>query len=89
MRKENNMKRTKQITLSALIFFSLCSTLLAQKNFKTSKNYLGVDGKPFFITGVNYSPSTGWFQMLDNWNANGSGEYIARGGLEFLKQQFV
>ncbi len=62
------MKRTRQILVSTLILFSLYSTVLAQKNYQAGKNYLTENGKPRFITGVNYSPSTGWFQILDNWN---------------------
>lgn len=40
----------------------------AQTNATVGKKYLLVNGKPTFINGANYSPSTGWFQILDNWN---------------------
>lgn len=31
-------------------------------------HYLTVDGKPVFLTGANYIPSTGWLPILENWN---------------------
>jgi len=40
----------------------------AQNKFAVGEKYLLQNGKPIFINGANYSPSTGWFQILDNWN---------------------
>ena len=40
----------------------------AQTNVIADKKCLLVSKKPTFINGANYSPSTGWFQILDNWD---------------------
>ncbi len=55
----------KQILFLILL---CCSelTALAQISHSMGTKYLTVNGKPTFITGANYSPSTGWFQTLDN-----------------------
>jgi hypothetical protein len=57
----------KQILFLILL---CCSELaaLAQSSPTVGNKYLLVNGKPTFINGANYSPSTGWFQILDNWN---------------------
>jgi len=59
----------KAFLLAGSIFIFLTSYLSAQSNLTVGSKYLFVDGKPTFINGANYSPSTGWFQILDNWNA--------------------
>jgi hypothetical protein len=41
---------------------------IAQNKLTVGEKYLQQNGKPTFISGANYSPSTGWFQILDNWN---------------------
>ena len=62
------MKKLKRIVcLFAILFATTCLT--AQNTQTVGKKYLLVNGKPTFINGANYSPSTGWFQILDNWNA--------------------
>lgn len=43
--------------------------LTAQNTITSGKKYLQVNGKPTFVNGVNYTPSSNWFQILDNWNA--------------------
>ncbi len=63
-----NMKLGKQ-NLTFLVFLFLTSFASGQKRSEIEKKYLLVNGKPTFINGANYSPSTGWFQILDNWNA--------------------
>ena len=58
-----------------ILFFTFClvfameGILCAQTNLAIGSKYLTVNGKPTFINGANYSPSKGWFQILDNWNA--------------------
>ncbi len=59
------MKRI--ICLVTILLVANCLT--AQNTPTVGKNYLLVNGKPTFINGANYSPSKGWFQILDNWNA--------------------
>ncbi len=56
------------IYLFAIVLLANCLT--AQNTPTVGNKYLLVNGKPTFINGANYSPSKGWFQMLDNWNAN-------------------
>ncbi len=65
-----------KLLLNKVLFFNLLlfcliipSKTFAQINPTIGKKYLLVNGKPTFINGANYSPSTGWFQILDNWNA--------------------
>jgi hypothetical protein len=59
--------------LSLLVTFCLVialnGVLYAQTNLSVGNRYLTLNGNPTFINGANYSPSTGWFQILDNWNA--------------------
>ncbi|HZK96989.1 MAG TPA: hypothetical protein VFC67_22510 [Prolixibacteraceae bacterium] len=62
------MKILKPI-LSFVLLFCLELTTLAQVSTAIGTKYLAVNGKPIFINGANYSPSKGWFQILDNWNA--------------------
>ena len=59
----------KSIKIALLLLVGLNSFLFAQTKLSIDKKYLTVNGKPTFINGANYSPSTGWFQILDNWNA--------------------
>lgn len=63
-----NILKTKEVILSCLVLCCLGYTLFAQSNPAVGEKYLTVNGKPAFINGVNYSPSTGWFQILDKWN---------------------
>jgi len=58
----------KIIILAGSILIYLSTFVSAQSNPTVGSKYLLVDGKPTFINGANYSPSTGWFQILDNWN---------------------
>ncbi|MDO9255673.1 MAG: hypothetical protein Q7U54_09185 [Bacteroidales bacterium] len=60
--------RNKFIIL-LLVLVGLNTALKAQTTQAIDKKYITVNGKPTFINGANYSPSTGWFQILDNWNA--------------------
>ena len=68
------MNNNKYIFLKTILVFTTISGLFffnkvkAQTNATIGKKYLLVNGKPTFINGANYSPSTGWFQILDNWN---------------------
>ena len=55
--------------LPVVILFCMELTALAQVYPTAGTKYLTVNGKPVFINGANYSPSKGWFQILDNWNA--------------------
>jgi hypothetical protein len=52
------------------------------------KKYLIVNGKPTFINGANYSPSKGWFQILDNWNPKTVGQdmdSLSSIGVDFIR----
>lgn len=62
---------SRSIFLSAL--FCLLSlvpapSLRAQQHPGIQGRYLTVDGKPVFLSGANYIPSTGWLTILENWN---------------------
>ena len=59
------MKKSFKIII--ILLFGLNAVIHAQTT--VGNKYLLIDGKPTFINGANYSPSTGWFQILDNWNA--------------------
>lgn len=61
------MKTIKNIFL-ALMAMLFMSQAIAQTNFTAGEKYLLQNSKPLFINGANYSPSTGWFQTLENWN---------------------
>jgi len=61
--------RKMKVFYSLVLAFLIGNNLLAQSNLAVGNKYLTVNGKPTFINGANYSPSTGWFQILDNWNA--------------------
>ncbi|NEW84466.1 MAG: hypothetical protein GZ094_19155 [Mariniphaga sp.] len=58
----------KTFILAGSIIIFLTSFVSAQSTMTTGNKYLLNNGKPTFINGANYSPSTGWFQILDNWN---------------------
>jgi len=53
-----------------VFFIACCSSSYAQTTIKEGKIYLLVNGNPTYINGVNYTPSTNWFQILDDWNAS-------------------
>ena len=50
----------------AILGFAVCGYAQQQPGIKGE--YLTVDGKPAFLTGANYIPSTGWLMILENWN---------------------
>ena len=52
-----------------MAFLYCFNSVKAQQKITVGNKYLIVNGKPTFINGANYSPSTGWFQILDIWNA--------------------
>jgi hypothetical protein len=60
--------KVKKLFFTFLILCCFVFTLFSQTNPTVGQKYLLVNGKPTFINGTNYSPSTGWFQILDNWN---------------------
>lgn len=51
-----------------VLLFSMELITLAQVASATDTKYLSVNGEPVLINGANYSPSKGWFQILDNRN---------------------
>ena len=55
-------------TYLLLLVFIIGNCLTAQNITTVGQKYLLVNGQPTFINGANYSPSKGWFQILDNWN---------------------
>lgn len=70
MIKKSFRLHLKIASFIALLAFLCCAnSVQAQQKISLGKKYLLVNGKPTFINGANYSPSTGWFQILDNWNA--------------------
>lgn len=48
--------------------FGCAATARAQATPGIEGAYLTVDGKPAFITGANYIPSSGWILILAHWN---------------------
>lgn len=63
------MKHNNKINwLLFVLLVSLAPALFAQ-TITTGNKYLTINGKPAFINGVNYTPTSNWFQILDNWNA--------------------
>ena len=54
----------KSFKIIIILLFGLNAVIHAQTT--VGQKYLLVNGKPTFINGANYSPSTGWFQILDN-----------------------
>jgi hypothetical protein len=59
----------KKLTVLALLLTFFISNY-AQISISADKKYLQENGKSGFINGVNYTPSAGWFQILDNWNTS-------------------
>ena len=57
----------KSFKIIIILLLGLNAVIQAQTT--VGQKYLLVNGKPTFINGANYSPSKGWFQILDNWNA--------------------
>lgn len=54
----------------AMAFLIACySSNYAQTAITNGNKYLKVNGKSAFINGVNYTPTSNWFQILDDWNA--------------------
>lgn len=54
--------------LLCLAFCLLSSSGFAQDRWTIQGQYLALNGKPVFLTGANYIPSTGWLMILENWN---------------------
>ena len=88
------MNNNKYIFLKTILVFTTISGLFffdkvkAQTNATIGKKYLLVNGKPTFINGANYSPSTGWFQILDNWNASAiekDMDSLSQIGIDFIR----
>jgi len=68
MYKSTKTRKLLYPIVSLILLFLGINITSAQNKVTTGDKYLLVNGKPTFISGANYSPSTGWFQILDNWN---------------------
>jgi len=68
MYKSTKIRKLLYPIVSLILLFLGINITSAQNKVTTGEKYLLVNGKPTFISGANYSPSTGWFQILDNWN---------------------
>jgi len=72
MEAMNKISMPKTACVAAFFCFLCCGlapVARAQQQPGIQGAYLTVDGKPTFLTGANYIPSSGWLLILDHWDA--------------------